>query len=555
MEIYPILVDGEEIDTGNYSIFPDMNRVIADPGLAIALQLREASLVQRFVFSSVPQLITSKLAEMRYLRDFRKYHGVPKYTNDELDEVIYAKISIAGESDIERAIVAGVRDHKKLFNPFRHPNMGLTLEERADAIYEAGESLRKRWDDLSRISVKEGMPIKTLKWAWELKAWQDYRTSVDEWGQLLDIIEKPAMDGGNNYRFREPYGVTALFPPYNAPIALGIFSITSSLLAGNASILKPPSKVPLSIIFFAQVYLQKFLEMDLPPTLIQVITGGGKQLMKRFMSDSHVKAIAWYGDSETGIDLWARAIKKRIQMAPELAGSDAFLVWGSDVDLEHAAELIVNGRYLGSGQACMAVKRLLVQDSLHDDLVKIIVEKVEKLKIGLPSDPEVTLPPVGLTALYQLLEQIDDALSKGAKIETGGYRCNYLEEPDPAGLFYKPTILTGVRRDMKIMQEEVFAPALPVLPINDLEEALEIANDSRFGLRSSVFSNDIDVRRKWVKEIQAAGVGLGVDHVYYDPYMPHLGGYKDSGIIGGKYFTEMLSRMKYVHTSSDYGVA
>jgi len=105
------------------------------------------------------------------------------------------------------------------------------------------------------------------------------------------------------------------------------------------------------------------------------------------------------------------------------------------------------------------------------------------------------------------------------------------------------------------MQEEVFAPALPIFPINDLEEALDIANDSRFGLRSSVFSNDINVRRKWVKEVQAAGVGLGVDHVYYDPYMPHLGGYKDSGIIGGKYFTEMLSRMKYVHTSPDYGIA
>ncbi len=554
MEIYPILVDGEEIDTGTYSIFPDMNKVIADPGLAIALQLREASSGQQFVFSKLPQLITSKTAEMKYLRDYRKYHGVPKYSKDELDEVVFAKVAISREVDIERAIAAGKRDHEKLFNPFNHPKMGLTLQERADAIFEAGESLRKRWTDLSDISVKEGMPIKTLKWAWDLKAWQDYRASIDEWASLLDVIEKPAVDGGKNYRFREPYGVAALFPPYNAPIALGIFSITSSLLAGNASLLKPPNKVPLSIIFFAQIYLEKFLELGLPPTLIQVLTGGGKRMMNRFMSDPRVSAIAWYGDSDTGFNLWAKAIQRRIQMAPELAGSDAFLVWGNDVDLEKAVDLIVSGRYLGSGQACMAVKRLLVQESLHDDLVELIVEEVEKLKMGLPSDPEVTLPPVGLTALYLLIDQIKDASSKGAKIETGGYRCNYLSEPDLAGLFYKPTVLTNVTTDMRIMNEEVFAPALPIMPVESVDSALKIANNSRFGLRSSVFTTDINVRRRWVKEIQAAGVGIGADHVYYDPYMPHLGGYKDSGIIGGKYFTTMLSRMKYVHTSPESGI-
>jgi acyl-CoA reductase-like NAD-dependent aldehyde dehydrogenase len=241
-------------------------------------------------------------------------------------------------------------------------------------------------------------------------------------------------------------------------------------------------------------------------------------------------------------------------MAPELAGSDAFLVWGNDIDLDQAAKLIVHGRYLGSGQTCMSVKRLLIQESLHDDLVSLIVEKAEQLKMGLPSDPEVTLPPVGLTALYLLIDQMKDALAKGARIETGGYRCNYLAEQDPAGLFYKPTVLTNVTGDMRMMKEEVFAPVLPIMPVKSVESALAIANESRFGLRSSVFTNDVSVRRKWIKEIQAAGVGLNADHIYYDPYMPHLGGYKDSGIIGGKYFTTMLSRMKYVHAGPETGI-
>ena len=287
--------------------------------------------------------------------------------------------------------------------------------------------------------------------------------------------------------------------------------------------------------------------------MLQVLTGGGKRMMKRFLSDSRVGAVVWYGDSDTGIELWAEATSKRVQMAPELAGSDACLVWGNDVDLEKAADIIVRGRYLGSGQACMAVKRLLVQDTLHDELVRLVVEESEKLKVGLPSDPDVTLPPVGFTALYLLVDQMEDALAKGAKIETGGYRVNYLDETDPAGLFYKPTVLTNINLNMRLMQEEVFAPALPVYPVSSVDQALAVANNSRFGLRSSVITDDIKVRQQWIKEIQSAGVGMGDDHVYYDPYMPHLGGYKDSGIVGGKYFTTMLTRMKYVHAGPETG--
>jgi acyl-CoA reductase-like NAD-dependent aldehyde dehydrogenase len=553
MEIFPILVDGNAVDTGKYSIFPDMEKVTQDPGLAIAMQMQSASGFSRLVFSKMPGMIPKNSPDMRYLRDYRKYHGVPKYSKDELDEVVFAKVSIAREDDIERALQAGVRDHRKLFNPFKLPDMGVTLEERADAVYEAGITLKKSWEEVKNISIKEGMPVGTLKWTWELFEPSAYRKSVDEWGKLLDVIEDPGLDGGRNYRFREPFGISCLFTPYNSPIALGILSITSSILAGNSTILKPPNKVPLSTILLGRIYLEKFLERELPPSLLQLLTGDGKQMMNRFMSDHRIGAVVWYGDSDTGFNLWSKAVSRRIQMAPELAGSDACLVWGNDVDLERAADIIARGRYLGSGQACMAVKRLLVQESLHDELVRLIVEESERLKVGLPSNPDVTLPPVGFAALYLLVDQIEDAIAKGAIIETGGYRVNYLDEPDSAGIFYKPTVLTNISLNMRLMQEEVFAPALPIYPIKSVEEAIEIANSSRYGLRSSVITNDIKVRQQWAKEIQSAGVGMGDDHIYFDPYMPHLGGYKDSGIIGGKYFTTMLSRMKYVHVGPESG--
>ncbi len=551
MKVFPILVDGEEVDTGQYSIFPDMVKVTQDPGLAIALQMQNASSFSRFVFSKIPSMIPSNSPEMRFLRDYRKHHGVPKYTKDEIDEVVYAKVCISREEDIERAISAGVRDHKKLYNPFKLPDMGVTLDERADALHKASLEYKKAWNEVSEISVKEGTPLKTLKWAWSLGAWSDYRKSVDEWGKFLDVVEEPGLDGGKSYRFREPYGVAGLFTPYNAPIALGIFSITSSILAGNSTLLKPPGKVPLSTIHLANIFLNSFIESGIPPSILQVLTGGGKPMMRRFMDDPRVNALVWYGDSDVGLRLWSEAAGKAVQMAPELAGSDPCLVWGNDIDLQKVAETIVLGRFLGSGQACMAIKRLFVQESLHDDLVVHLIEEANKLKVGLQSDPDVTLSPVGFTALYLLIDQMEEALAKGAKVETGGYRINYLDEPDPAGIFYKPTIVTDVTLDMRLMTEEVFAPALPVYPVKSVDEAVRLANLSRFGLRSSVISDDIKVRQQWIKEIETAGVGTSEDHVYYDPYMPHLGGYKDSGIIGGKYFTTMLSRMKYVHTGPD----
>lgn len=547
MNTFPILIDGCEVDTGQYSIFPDMEKVIKDPGLAIALQLKDASIFSRTLFSKTPSLIPTKSAEMRYLKDYRKYHGVPEYSKDELDEAIYAQVALARERDINQALSAGVRDHESLFNPFKQTNMGATLEQRTEAMYQAGLKLKNSFKEASEVSVKEGIPIGFLKWTWDLFQPDAYRVSVDEWGKLLDVIEKPGWDGGKNYRFREPYGVCCLFTPYNSPIALGILSITSSILAGNATILKPPNKVPLSTILLGQLFVETFLEHDLPPATLQLFTGNGKHLMKRFISDLRVGATVWYGDSDTGFELWTKSINRRVQLAPELAGSDACLVWGRDVDLDHAAKLIVKSRYLGSGQACMAIKRLLVEDDLHDELVRLIIEEAEKLKVGLPSNPEVTLPPLGINALYLLIDQMEEAIAKGAKVRIGGYRVNYLDEEDPAGLFYKPTVLTDVTLDMRVMNEEVFAPALPVLKVNSVDQAISIANSSRYGLRCSVFTDNLEVRHKWTKKVEAAGVLISQDHTYYDPYMPHLGGYNDSGIIGGKYFTEMLTRMKYVH--------
>ena len=262
---------------------------------------------------------------------------MPKYTKDELDEVVYAKVSLARSSDINQALNAGVRDHQNLFNPFRKEGLGATLDDRIDALYQAGLAVKDRYEEVRDVSVKEGVPIGTFNWTWDMFTEYLERDTFELWGRSLDIKNSPGRDGGQNYQFREPYGVACLFTPYNSPLALGILSITSSILAGNATILKPPAKVPLSTILLGQIFMKSFLELGLPPAMVQVITGSGKGLMDQFMADSRVGTIVWYGDSDRGVELWSHATRQRIQMAPELAGSDASLVWGKDVDLEALA--------------------------------------------------------------------------------------------------------------------------------------------------------------------------------------------------------------------------
>ncbi|MGM0687668.1 MAG: aldehyde dehydrogenase family protein [Promethearchaeati archaeon] len=261
MSLYPILVDSHTVDTGNYVRFPDMDAVVADPGLAIALQLQEASTFERLAFTKLPWLIPSNQGAMRYLRDYRKHHGVPEYSKDELEEVMYAQVCLSREKDIDEALGVGVRDHKQLFNPLKTSGNGLTIEDRVEGLYKAGLDVKERFQEVREVSIKEGVPIKTFEWTWDMFTEYLERETFEIWAEQLDIQEDPGRDGGNNYRFREPYGVACLFTPYNSPLALGILSITSSILAGNATIIKPPSKVPLSTILLGRVFMNRFLEM------------------------------------------------------------------------------------------------------------------------------------------------------------------------------------------------------------------------------------------------------------------------------------------------------
>jgi acyl-CoA reductase-like NAD-dependent aldehyde dehydrogenase len=217
------------------------------------------------------------------------------------------------------------------------------------------------------------------------------------------------------------------------------------------------------------------------------------------------------------------------------------------VDIDRTADFITHARFFGSGQICLAAKRLFLHEAIFEEFVNALVEKSERLMVGLPSDPKTDLPILGTNALYQVTDMMNEALGRGAKLECGGYRLNAQNEKDGAGLFLKPTVLTNAPLDCRLWYHETFGPLLPVMKIESFEQAIAQANNSPYGLRTSVYAEDPRIHQRFFDEIEVPGIAINTDHLHFDDYYPHLGGLKTSGIYGGKYFYEVLTYLKYRH--------
>jgi acyl-CoA reductase-like NAD-dependent aldehyde dehydrogenase len=231
---------------------------------------------------------------------------------------------------------------------------------------------------------------------------------------------------------------------------------------------------------------------------------------------------------------------------PELAGSGASLVW-KDVDIKKTAAFVSHARFFGSGQICLAAKRLFLHEAIYDEFIEALVEQSESLHAGFPDNPDTDLPIMGSRALYQIIDMTTEALKKGAQLECGGYRINVHGERDEAGLFFKPTVLRDVPLDCKMWFQETFGPVLPIMKIRSFDQAITQANKTPYGIRTSVYSEDPTIWQRFFDEIEAPGVAINTDHLHFDTFYPHLGGLKTSGIFGGKYFYEALSYLKYRH--------
>ncbi len=328
---------------------------------------------------------------------------------------------------------------------------------------------------------------------------------------------------------RRPLGVVAALSPFNYPLFIGAAKIIPALLAGNAVVAKPASDTPLSLLLFARI-LQ---EAGVPAGMLNVLTGSGSKIGKPIMSSRHVAAITFTGSTRVGERIAETAGMKKLHL--ELGGKAAAIVL-DDADLDHAAEQICKGVFSLSGQRCDAVSRVLVQQSVKNAFIEKALKASEKYQLGDPMDADTTMGPlINQHAVDKVTRLVEGARESGAESLTGGRH---------EDLFFAPTILDNVTRDMDIAREEIFGPVMPIITVADDMDALSVSNSVDYGLDGCVFSGNLDRALDMAAGMQDGTVSINSAPSHGVGHFP-FGGNNRSGIgrEGLKYSIDELTRL------------
>ncbi len=391
----------------------------------------------------------------------------------------------------------------------------LSPAKRAIYLERTAKTLRAQKEKLARIITQEmGKPIKeslpeVAKCALALEYYSEN-------GPKFLNPEAVKTDATDSYVSFEPLGVIGSIMPWNFPLWQCIRFAAPSLMVGNATVFKPSSITPQSGLALQNA----FESTGMIPGCFSIVLGSSQ--VANHLIESNTVAISFTGSVNAGRMVAEKTSSQLKKFVLELGGSDPFIVL-ENVDVEAASTGAVAGRFINNGQSCIATKRFFVVKKVFDEFLDKFVKKTRSLKVGDPLSPETDIGPmVRDDALKTLDGQVQDAVKQGANLEFGGERLRR------KGSFYMPTILTNVSRGMRIMKEETFGPAAPVMAVKDENEAIRLANNSEFGLGASVWGTDTRRAEKVAREISSGLVTVN-NVVVSDPRMP-FGGVRHSGI-------------------------
>jgi len=380
------------------------------------------------------------------------------------------------------------------------------------ALVECGEALRANADELAEIFTQEqGKTLKQSKGEVEWAAWW-----IDEILSLEIPVDLVFEDNTERHELhRRPLGVIGAISPWNFPIVLSIAKIAPALLVGNTMVLKPSPYTPLTTLRMGELFSEV-----LPPGVLNIISGGD-ELGAWMTSHPGIHKVSFTGSVATGKKV-ARSTATNLRRATlELGGNDAAIVL-ADSDPKEIAEEIFNRAFDQNGQACIAIKRLYVHQEIYNDIVDGLKKHAENVILGDGLDPEVDIGPINnLMQLERVIELTEDAREHGAKIVTGGRRLDRL------GYFFPPTIVTNISDGVRLVDEEQFGPVLPVIPFSDVDEVIERANATDFGLGGSVWTKDLERGVELAARLECGAAGVN-QHTGFHPKVP-FGGAKQSG--------------------------
>jgi lactaldehyde dehydrogenase/glycolaldehyde dehydrogenase len=340
---------------------------------------------------------------------------------------------------------------------------------------------------------------------------------------------------------RVPIGVVGAIIPWNYPSALVSRKVAPALIAGDTIVLKPHELTPLSALEMARI----FDEAGVPAGVVNIVTGAGATVGETISSSPDVNLITMTGSVPTGKRIMAAAAANVTPVSLELGGKAPFIVM-ADADIDLAVRSAVTSRYMNCGQVCICNERTLVQREVYDDFVQRFVAASAALRIGSPFDERTDLgPKVSREELEKVERYVQQAVADGAKLALGGHRP--AKPPTPGGYWFSPTVLTGVDASMDVMRREIFGPVLPIVAFDRFDDALQIVNDSRYGLSAYLFTNDMPTIMRTVSD-----VGFGevyVNRVGPESLQGFHGGYGESGLGGddGAHGLEAYLRKKTVY--------
>ena len=330
---------------------------------------------------------------------------------------------------------------------------------------------------------------------------------------------------------RLPLGVVVAITPFNYPLNLTIHKIAPAIAAKNTVIVKPPTEAPLTVMKFCEILNDEF-----PDGVVNTVTGYGSEIGEYLVTSPDVDKISFTGSVTTGLMISQKAGMKKVTL--ELGGNDPLIVL-NDADLDKAVRGVINGAFLNAGQVCMGVKRVIVEDSVADEFAELLVSETQKLKMGNPLDESTTLGTlISEKAAIQVEQSVNDACKSGANVLIGAKR---------DGAFYQATVLDNVTSNMDLVRRETFGPVAPIIRVESLNQAIEVANDTEYGLQAGVFTSSYESAMKCVCEIQAGTVFVNKQSTFRTDNMP-FGGFKNSGIgkEGIKYAVEDMTKTKLI---------
>jgi len=394
--------------------------------------------------------------------------------------------------------------------------------QRAEILFRVGELIRQRTGEIAKIITQEEGKVLREAVTEVGEAYKAVMYFAGEGRRLWSNVTPSEQPNKFTMIVRKPLGVIAIISPWNFPIAVPSWGIAPALVCGNTVVFKPASNTPLT----AAAFVELFREGGLPKGVLNLVMGPGATVGEAILNHSDVKGLTFTGESATGkriANINSNFLRRQVL---ELGGKNPLIV-ANDCELDVTVRAALFASYSNTGQRCTCTSRIIVEQPILEKFTRLFVEKAANFRVGNGLDPNVEMGPVvSKDAFEKINNYVEIGKNEGAKLKTGGYR--YTDEERRRGFFIPPTVFGNVTNDMKISRDEIFGPVVSMIEAKNITEAIEIANDTRYGLSSAIYTRDIQRAFQAINDLEAGVtfVNQGTSGIEVGAA---FGGVKDSG--------------------------